>query len=258
MKTYITSLHSEWQKTRKSAASWLVLIGGLFIPITMIIIQSFYPDDFSPRVLGEKYWNSLFKHSWESTAILLLPVGVILATSMITQLEFRNNTWKQVYTTPQKFSTLFFSKLTVVMVMMLEFFALNLLGLFLSAYIPGIWSSAGFPEAPPLKAILSFNGLFFLSCLPLLAWQFMISMRFKNFLVGIGVGLVMVVASFFAFSWKYGYQFPFAHPGLVYTKLAGHCKVPDGVELWMVSLIWFFGLTIVHYFIYIAQKERSS
>jgi hypothetical protein len=258
MKTYINSLLSEWQKTRKSAASWLVLIGGLFVPTILIIVQSFYPEEFSPAVLGENYWNSLFRHSWESTAILLLPVGVILATSMITQLEFRNNTWKQVFTTPQRFSTLFFSKLTVVIVMMIEFFIINLLGLFAAAYLPGLWSSAGYPPSPPLMSIAQYNMLFFVASLPLLAWQFMISMRFRNFLVSIGVGIGLVMGSLFAFSWKYGYQFPFAHTGLVYAKLSGQNRTPDGIELWMLSLIWFVVITIIHYILYIAQKERVS
>jgi lipoprotein signal peptidase len=33
----INSIKSEWLKTRKSAASWLCLIGGLFIPLIFLI-----------------------------------------------------------------------------------------------------------------------------------------------------------------------------------------------------------------------------
>jgi hypothetical protein len=258
MNTYFKSLLSEWQKTRKSAASWLVLIGGLFIPLVMIFVQTFYPEEFSPKVLGENYWGSLFKHSWESMAILLLPVGVILATSLITQLEYRNNTWKQVFCTPQRITTLFITKLTVVLVMMLEFFLLNFIGLFIAAYLPGLVSSGGMPPPPPMKTLIYYNILFFICSLPLLAFQFLIAMRFRNFLVSIGVGFGMVVASLFAFSWKYGYQFPFAQIGMIYSKLAGQNRVPEGVEVYQLSLIWFFAITVVHYILYIAQKERGT
>jgi len=257
MKTYFNSLLSEWQKTRKSAASWLVIIGALFIPALMIIIQTFYPEKFSPTAMGEEYWQQLFKHSWESMAILLLPVGVILATSLVTQLEFRNNTWKQVYATPQRFSTLFISKLSVVLIMMMEFFILNFIGLLLSAYLPGMWNGGGMPAFPPFEKLINYYVLFFVCSLPLLAFQFLIAMRFKNFLVSVGVGLAMVVASIFAFSWKYGYQFPFAHIGMVYSKIAGQNRVPEGIEITYLSLIWFAGLTGLHFILYLAQKERA-
>lgn len=257
MKTYLHSLQSEWHKTKKSAAFWLVLVGGLFIPLLMTIVQSVYSYKFSPNVLGKKYWNWLFNNSWESMAILLLPAGIIMATSLIAQIEFKNNTWKQVFATPQPFSTLFLAKKTMVVFLLLLFFFINLVGFLLSGYLPSLWTGGGMPNFPPIKAILHLNLQFFVSSLPLVAVQFFIAMRFKNFLISIGMGIGFIVLSIFAFSWKYGYLIPFSHIGMVFTQLTGKPRYPADTNLMLHSVLWFSGLTLAHYIVYLAQKERS-
>ena len=257
MKTYLHSLLSEWQKTRHSAASWLVLIGGLFVPLLLTIVQSVYPDKLSPLASKEHYWSKLFQHSWESMAILLLPAGIIIATSLIAQLEYRNHTWKQVFATPQRFSTLFFSKFTVVVILLLQFFILNFIGLFLCAYLPAFWGSGGTPSFPPLDKIIDYNIRFFIASLPLLAIQFFIAMRYKNFLISIGIGIGILVASIFAFSWKYGYLFPFAQIGMVFTQITGHSRVPENFPQMLYSVLWFLGISASHFILYLSQKERA-
>jgi len=257
MKTYLHSLSSEWQKTRHSAASWLVLIGGLFVPLLLIIVQTVYSDKFSPQALKEHYWSKLFQHSWESMAILLLPAGIIMATSLIAQIEFRNNTWKQVFATPQSFSTLFFAKLSIVLILLLQFFIINFVGFFLSAYLPSLWGNVGMPSFPPMAKIIDFNVQFFIASLPLLAIQYFIAMRFKNFLISIGGGIGILVVSIFAFSWKYGYLFPFSHIGMVFMETTGNSRVPAGTSLITHSLCWFIGISAAHFILYLAQKEKA-
>ena len=41
---------------------------------------------------------------------LLLPMGVILVTSLVAQVEVRNNAWKQVHSAPLPYATLFFQQ----------------------------------------------------------------------------------------------------------------------------------------------------
>lgn len=258
MKTYILSLQSEWQKIRHSAAAWLVIIGGLFVPFILTIVQSVYPNKLSPNALKQDYWSVLFQHSWESMAILLLPAGIILATSLICQIEFRNNAWKQVFATPQRFSTLFVAKLTMVVMMLFQFFIINFIGFLLCAYLPSLWSEGGVPSFPPMSVLSRFNFHFFIASLPLLAFQFLLAMRFKNFLVSIGGGIGIIVTSIFAFSWKYGYLLPFSHITMVFTQMTGHSHIPEGTSIILHSILWFIGISGLHFIIYIAQKERAS
>jgi hypothetical protein len=130
------------------------------------------------------FWNILWKQSWEAMATFFLPMGVILATALITQIEYKNNTWKQLHTTPQKFITIYFAKLAVIVVMMAGLFALFNVGIYLSGVIPALlYGSVSYPTAPiPFLLFLKENIKFFIDCLPILALQYLISLRFKNFL----------------------------------------------------------------------------
>src|SRR5450432_3168395 len=68
--------------------------------------------------------------------LFLYSICVILAASLITQIEYKNNTWKQLHSLPLSFTTIFFSKLAVIIVMVLQFFIWFNIGIYLSALIP--------------------------------------------------------------------------------------------------------------------------
>lgn len=257
--TFIHSLQSERIKMRRSAAFWLVVAGALFIPSILTILQICYPEKFSPMVMQGDYWRSLYKHSWETMAILLLPTGVILSTSLITQMEYKNNTWKQVFASPQSLSTIFLSKLTITLLMMLAFFILFTIGIFISAYLPPLLNGTQvFPSADiPTDTFVWGTMKFFVACLPIVAIQYFISMRFKNFLVSVGVGLAMIVASIFALQWKYGYTFPYSYAALQFFEINGMRRHPVDVSIMYWSLGYFLLFTLVHYITYISRKERG-
>ena len=257
--TFIHSLQSERIKMRRSAAFWLVVAGAMFIPTILTIVQITYPDKFSPLAMQGGYWASLYKHSWETMAILLLPTGVILSTSLITQMEFKNNTWKQVFASPQKMSTIFFSKLTIIVMMMMAFFFLFTIGIFLSAFIPPMINRTNvFPSSNiPIDLFVWGTLKFFVACLPIVAIQYFISMQFKNFLVSVGFGLVMIVGSIFALQWKYGYVFPYSYAAFRFFEVNGTPRLPAHIPLMYWSFGYFLFFTLVHYITYIYRKERD-
>ena len=53
------------------------------------------------------------------------------------------------------------------------------------------------------------------------AIQYALSLRFKNFLAPVGIGLALLVGALIAFGigWKHIYKLPFAHPILTYTSM---------------------------------------
>src|SRR6478609_2782413 len=105
--SFVWSFQSEWLKKKRSLASWIVIIGGFFTPVIIIIARLVRHDTLIPIYSNDNFWKLLWKNSWESMAIFLLPLGVILATSLITQIEYKNNTWKQLHTVPLKLTTIF-------------------------------------------------------------------------------------------------------------------------------------------------------
>src|SRR5476651_1697806 len=134
--SFIHCFQSERLKTKRSLAFWMVIIGGFFTPTIVTIARLVNYDKLQTVYSSDDFWNLLWKNSWESMAIFFLPLGAILSTSLITQIEYKNNTWKQLHTLPLSLTTIFFAKLAVILVLMLEFFVLFNIGIYLAAVLP--------------------------------------------------------------------------------------------------------------------------
>lgn len=257
MKTLIYSFQSEYLKTRRSAASWLTIAGAFFIPLVVIIDRQMHFEDLYHASQHPKFWEYLFNQCWRVTNILLLPLGVILATSLVAQLEYRNNAWKQVLTTPQALSTVFVSKLVVILVMLLQFFLLFNLGVYLCGVFPSlVYRGIPFPkEALPLRDFLKHTAWYFIDVLPMVALQFLLSMQFKNFLVPLGIGIGLFIGAVVAAGWKYAYWVPYTYNALNFA--------PNATELlsrtnWHARALGYFTLFILlAYLLFITKKEKG-
>ncbi len=193
-------------------------------------------------------------------AIFLLPLGVILTTSLITQIEYKNNTWKLLHTLPLSYTIIFFSKLCVILVMMFGFFALFNIGIYLSVLIPFlIVSEVPYPKNPiPYQFFLEQDFLYFVDCLPIVALQYLISLRYKNFLVPVGTGFIFWVGALASLSWAYGYIIPYTYPMFTYLKggVANKAVIPN-VNFHWLAIAYFIVITICSYVLYISKKEKG-
>ena len=260
MTTFIHSFQSEWLKTKRSLTFWMVVIGGFFTPSIIIIARLVRSSKVPELYASENFWDLLWKNSWESMAIFFLPLGAILSTSLIAQIEYKNNTWKQLHTLPLSYTTIFFTKLAVIVVLMLQFFVLFNIGIYLSAVVPylGI-SGTPYPSQPlPYDHFLRENLLYFIDTLPIVALQYLIALRFKNFLVPVGLGFVFWVGALASLSWSFGYLIPYAYPMYNYLKAGVETKaaVPD-VNIHLLALLYFVVITAVSYVMYLWKKEKG-
>ncbi len=185
-------------------------------------------------------------------------MGIVLAVSLITQIEFKNNMWKQLHTAPVPFSSIYFSKLVLILLMLAQLFVLFNIATYVSVWIPALLNR----DVPfPLYAIngtdvLKENGAYFIASLPLISLQFAISLQFKNFLVPIGAGLVLVVGGIIAHSWKYVYMLPPAYTALHFGEASGSTKHTDhNLTLW--ALGYFVVFVIIGYLLYVNRKEKG-
>lgn len=258
--TFTLSFQSEWLKKKRSLSFWLVIIGGFFTPLIIIIRRLIHHSQLAGLYASEGFWTQLWHSSWESMAIFLLPIGVILASSLITQIEYKNNAWKHLYTLPIPLTTIFFSKLLVIVVMVLEFFLLFNLGIYLSALIPYLLvGGVSYPKAPiPILSVLKEDLCFFIDCLPIIALQYLLSLRFKNFLIPIGIGIGLWVASLSALSWKFGYLFPYTYCILNFLKneTGGRAATP-GINIHIMAIAYFTAITFVSYVLFLTKKEKA-
>ncbi len=254
---FINCFSAEWIKKRRSLASWLVIIGGFFIPLVNLIIFLFYPKQILSMHESGQFWNLMFDNSWKSMAFMLLPMGIVLAVSLVTQLEFKNNTWKQLHTSPVSFANIYFSKLLVILLMLFQLFILFNIGIYLSAIIPSVVNSKfPFPNyAMDAGYLIKENAKYFIVSMPLVALQYLISLKFKNFLIPVGAGLVLVVGGLMALSWEYVFAVPHAYTALQYLQAKSGTLPEHNLLLWSVG--YFMVFSLVGFWLYISKKEKG-
>ena len=247
---FIYSLQSEWIKTKRSAAAWLCIIGGFFIPLIYFI--GFLKDKGSINAYKVNIWQTLFDQSWQNMAAFLLPMGVILASSLITQIEYKNNTWKQLHATPQTFTTIFLAKFSVILLMTVKFFIFFNIGVILCGLIPCILFDGHLPkENIPVLFFIKENTKYFITCLPIIAIQYLISLKFKNFLVPIGIGLLGLIGSLIGLSWKYIFISPYSYCAMMVMR------TQKEFSIYGVAIIYFIIIMILSYFLYLSKKEKG-
>ncbi len=259
--TFINSFQSEWLKKKRSLASWLVVVGAFFTPSIILLSRIKSAGKLSALYVADDFWLKLWNQAWESMAAFLLPIGIILSVSLITQIEYKNNTWKQLQATPQRYLTIFAAKFLVIVIMLAEVFVLFNLGIYLSAVIPALlFKSLPYPSAPiPYLNFLKNNLNFFLDCLPILALQYLISLQFRNFLVPVGAGFVIWFLGVGLLSWEYSYIFPYVHSTLdflISSGQFGNRKIPP-VNIRLLAIIYFAFFTIASYVLYVAKKDKA-
>jgi CubicO group peptidase (beta-lactamase class C family) len=254
---FICSIQSEWIKRRRSAVSWLTLIGGFFIPAIILISRIIY---HSQTVMGNStdgIWMKLFNQCWQYMSVFILPMGITLAASLITQIEYRNNSWKQVFASPQSVSAIFWAKYVVVFAILFQFFILFTIGVYFTGLVPSVvYSDVPYPkEAFPFSLFLSSSCRFFIDCLPILALQYLLSIHIKNFMVSIGIGFVLVVASLIAVGWKYGYLVPYSYGSLQYLRADN--KIDAGIHIQSLAITYFMFFTIVNYLLFLSRYQAK-
>jgi hypothetical protein len=257
---FINSFQSEWLKTRRSLAAWLVLGLAAFTPAILLLIRITHPSRLPALYATPDFWFKLWSQSWESMGVFFLPQGVILAAALITQLEYKNNAWKQLHTTPQRFITIFSAKMAVAVVMLIQLFVLFNLGLYLVAAIPAwLFTGVDYPSAPlPWRFFLHEDIKFFIDCLPMLALQFLLGLQFKNFLVPIGIGFLVWILGIGFLSWQYSYIFPYAYTSLDHFMSSGQLSLrrpPVSLQYWAIG--YFVVITALSYVLYVTKKVKG-
>lgn len=251
------SIQSEWIKKRHSSASWLTVVGALFIPALVLIKRLLNPHTLIESNSSATIWKVLYSQCWQYMSVFLLPMGIILTASLIAQIEFRNNAWKQVHTTPQSYTVLFLAKFCIVIIMLVQFFLLFNLGIVMAGIVPALlFADVPFPKQDfPFEAFLIGNSKFFLYSLPILSLQYLLSIHIRNFMVPIGIGFAMMIASLIAVSWKYGYFLPYTYCSKQF--LINDNRIDPEVNIYAWAAGYFFLFTILNYILYINRKSRG-
>lgn len=257
---FVDAFRSEWLKKRRSLGAWLVVVGAFFTPTIVIVARLIRHEQLPALYASPAFWTSLWRSSWESMAIFFVPMAAILATSLVVQIEVRNNAWKQVHALPLEPVTIFLAKFAVIVLMLAQFFVLFDLGIYLSALLPSLLvSGVPYPLAPlPLRAFLDDTATYFIDCLPIVAAQYLMSLRFNNYLAPIGIGFLAWIGALAALSWQHARYLPYAYTMLDYLKdnPAARAVAPT-TGIHYLAIAWFVLFTLAGYALFATKAHKG-
>lgn len=182
------SLRSELMKSKRTSSFYLCLLAASIVPV-LYFFDTFTDGGSLERLKGDP-WNHYLRPCWQGMTFLILPMFTILVNTLVPQVEFRNNTWKQALASPQPLWQLFLSKFLLIqglILLCLLLFDVLILG---SLYIVAVFRpEAGFAQhSLDWGTFLLSNGKAYGSLLALSAVQYWMGIRFRNFILPVGLG----------------------------------------------------------------------
>jgi len=216
------SLRSELLKTR-AASFYLTLIGAAAGPVMYLLNVLIDENEIDPS--AQDPLNALFNILSEMNGTAIFPLFIILICTLLPQIEYRNNTWKQVFSSPQTKVNVFLAKFMNVHLLMLVFLvATHLFMLLTIAGINFIKPTLNLFTHPLNGSTILINAAnAYILLLAVCAIQFWIGLCFRNFIVPIGIGFALwLTGTIMAVQYKSGlvYYFPYSfHAFPVSAKL---------------------------------------
>ena len=259
MSVMVRAFQAEWLKRRRSFASAAVIGASLFTPSVIILVRLLRRKGLPALYGAETFWPNLWRASWESMAVFFLPLGAILVTSLITQIEFKSNAWKQVHALPVHPAVTFTSKLAVILLMMVFFLALFVAGIWASgvipSWLPGVPDPKGTFFALPL---LRETGFYLIASLPIVAAQYLMALRAQNVLIPIGIGFMAWVGAVAAISSPIAIWWPYGFTIIRYVR-----DKPKGehfsayANLHWLAIAFFIVITAASYVLFVTRREKG-
>ncbi|MBL4703329.1 MAG: ABC transporter permease [Flavobacteriales bacterium] len=250
---FIHSLQSEILKVKGSSLFWFSIGGSLLLPLVFIGRYLVIGDHMNSWEV-ENAWKPLFANVLRPFTGFLLPIGSILICSLITQVEYKNNNWKQVHTTPQSYTTIFLAKYSTLLLLTLMIFFFVNIGALLLGVIPSLILDGSLPnDMIPFDFFFKETMKCFIACLPIIGLQFLISLRFKNFMVAVGVGLTIYIGTIMALKMDMSYLSPYSYVLLYFDNKMSSTNM----NYYAMAISYFSGLSIINYVLYLKKKNKG-
>lgn len=185
------SLRSEILKTKRTASLYFTLIGAAVVPV-IFLLNALLDSDGMDSTRKDPL-NGVFKLLSEMNGLAFFPWFIILTCTLLPQIEYKNNTWKQVFASPQTKANLLLAKFLNIHLLMLLFLVSTHLFMFLAIVIANaaVPAFGFFNHSLDGQRVLTNAANTYVTMLAVCTIQFWIGLRFKNFIVPIAVGLAL-------------------------------------------------------------------
>lgn len=244
----LTSFRAEMLKI--SGRPTILLISLLCILVPLLLTLSFEPD--SPedmKALVGNAWNRFYEGGEKLTGLVFLPLYIIITCTLLPQIEYRNNTWKQVFASPQTYTSIYLSKYLVlqfaIIIYLVSFIPLvALAGTIVNSIYPVF---RFFDSSLDLGAVIKWAMQIYIAVLAISTLQFVIAMRSKSFIIPIAIGFVLWITTVMLiveYKWEHANRSPYSFSMFMYSP-----KYADEVPGYLISSISYtailmaFGLT---------------
>jgi hypothetical protein len=255
--SFILNTKAEFLKSRRTAAFWLTVVGAAFVPVVSSIRLLARPDHFIPEFKKDP-WQLIINDNWQAGAFFLLPMFVILVTSLVVQIEYKNNTWKQVYASPRSMADIFLSRFIVIHTLILFAFILFNVFIIVTVCVVNLLQKGyTFFDSPvPWKTILTLTAKLYFSVLAITSIQYFLSLRFRNFIIPVGIGLGLLITGFMINKWEQLYCYPYMYPIIFFwpdfQKKAGFVSNAQ-----IFNTIWFAVILLIAFWDMAARREKG-
>lgn len=212
-----TTLRAEFLKTKRTSLTYFTLLAAVFVPTIMLLDN--LDGTPSKNLKADPFW-AFYSEGWMYIAFLILPMFIVLISTLLLQIEHKNNAWKQVLASPQQFYTLLVSKFIILQAFIIGMLlAHNLLMLASAVTIDFLNPDFHILNNLDLEKLLLVNGRTYFAALGMSGFQFWLALRFRNFIAPLGCGLLLCIMSpLMAFEFNLESildKFPFAFSVLV-------------------------------------------
>jgi hypothetical protein len=210
--TLLLSLKSELIKSKRTASLYLTLITAAITPA--IILLEVASDGISKEHSKDTF-NALFQEGFRNNGFVIFPMFIILICTLLPQMEFKNNTWKQVLASPQSKLSVFFAKFINIHLLIILFLVAHNIFMLIATVAMHFMTPAFNILNQPLNVynIFTNNLNIYVTLLAIGALQFWVSLRFKNFIFPIAVGFAMwfmAAIMELEYHWNLGNYFPYS------------------------------------------------
>jgi hypothetical protein len=251
----LISLRSEILKTKRTASFYFTILSAIVVPLLFVL--DVCADGISPENMKNPL-RSVYVEGLKGLNFLVLPMFVILVCTLLPQLEYRNNTWKQVFTSPQTMARIYLAKFLHLQVVIVSFLLLFFISMMASTFIINLVNPSikVFTYKLDWGEVLMYAGRTYASVVALSVLQFIIGLMMKNFIAPIACGLALwIVGNLLLFEAhsSLANMFPYSYSAMVMVR---NCDKLFPMIQW--SSIG-FGVVFLAagYVLFIRKKARS-
>jgi len=183
----LISLRSEILKTKRTASLYLTIIAAAFGPLMSMLDLILDGVETKERNM---ILESMFTSKFQMTAVALFPFFLMLICTLLPQIEYKNNAWKQVLASPQTKGQVFLAKFINIQLLVVVFLVANQLLMFVDAVILHFMEPSlhVLSQSVNVLNVLNMLASTYVTLLALCAIQFWLGLRFNNFIAPVAIG----------------------------------------------------------------------